>query len=147
MAFINKRLQNANLTILQADNTALIDPVTGVNYTRDKSFAVTNIIICNNSAVNASTFDMHFVPYGEPVSNGQGSSNTATRVINQLTLTAEETFSFDTEKIILAPGDSIVIFSAPHTDTFTEILDPNGPVYGDTFNLTDLSAFISYMEI
>ena len=147
MAIKSVRLQNTNLTLLQPPSTELTDPVTGTNYTQNKTYAVTNIIVCNNNAFNSATFDMHLVPFGDPVSNGQ-LGNTGTRVINQLTLVAEETFTFDTEKIILGPGDSIVFFASPSVETFTEVSGPpENPIYGDTLNLTDLTAFISYLEI
>ena len=45
------------------------------------------------------------------------------------------TFTLDTEKIILAPGDKITFFARPSASG------------GDSSNLTDLNATISYVEI
>jgi hypothetical protein len=72
-----------------------------------KTYAITNILVCNNGSTGTADFDMHFVPQGEPASNYD------TRVINNLTLPAGETFTFDNEKIVLDEGDSIRFFADP----------------------------------
>lgn len=90
-----------------------------------KTYAITNILVCNNSLTDDATFDLHFVKPGQPISNN------TTRVINNLTLPAGETFTFDSERIVLDEDDRIVFDAEP---------DIGG-------NLTNLSALISYMEL
>ena len=96
MAVKSVRLRNENLEIL-------VPPT-------EKTYAVTTITVCNNSSTESSSFDMHVVASGDPVSAGQHDPN-ATKVINNLTLAPEETFTLDTEKIVLGEGDKIVFFS------------------------------------
>lgn len=71
-----------------------------------KTHAITNILVCNVSSVNTGAFDLHFVPSG----NARGDAN---KVIHNLSLPPEETFTFDTERIILDAGDYIS-FIAPN---------------------------------
>lgn len=62
-------------------------------------YAVTNMMFCNVSAADV-TLDLWIVETG-------GSVGDSSRVINELLIPVGETFSFDTEKIILAPTDRI----------------------------------------
>jgi hypothetical protein len=88
--------------------------------------AVTNIMVCNTAVPDPTdpeqgktNFDLHFVKSGEPKGN-------VNKVINRLDLPAGETFTFDSEKIVLEAGDRVVIVSeAP----------------------TNLSATISWLEV
>jgi hypothetical protein len=50
---------------------------------------------------------MHFVPQSDPISNN------VTRVINNLELPAGETFTFDSERIVLEVGDRLVFQADP----------------------------------
>ena len=78
-----------------------------------KSYAITTIMICNKynpnvgseqDVLNATTsFDMYIVADGETVSPD------TSVVVRRLSIPAGETFTFDSEKIILGPGDNIVI--------------------------------------
>ena len=94
MAITNEHLKGNNYT------TVLEVPA-------GKTYAITNILVCNNGTGGTADFDMHFVPQGEPV------SNIVTRVINNLTLPAGETFTFDSEKVVLDAGDSLRFFADP----------------------------------
>jgi len=111
MAIVNAQLQATQQTLLLVPN--------------GKTYAITNILVCNNSLSSDATFDLHFVPPGDPV------DNSVTRIINNLTLPATETFTFDSERIILEAGDRIVFVAEP---------DIGG-------GLTNLSATVSYMEL
>lgn len=79
-----------------------------------KSYAITNILICNTYDPNASApenetceFDLHFVP-------ASGSySDTVTSVVRRLSLPAGETFTLDTEKVVLDAGDSVQVNGGP----------------------------------
>ena len=73
-------------------------------------YAVTTVLVCNTYNPNGtspenetSKFDMHLVPNGEAV------SNVKTTIVRQLSLPAGETFTFDSEKIVLDPGDKIIL--------------------------------------
>ncbi len=95
MAITNVQVSNINTDLL------LVPP--------SKRYAVTAIMICNTFPPNpldesqgSTTVDMHFIPAGQPKSD-------ANMVINTLELRAGETFSFDTEKIILDAGDRVTL--------------------------------------
>lgn len=90
----------------------------------NKSYAITNILVCNNGGA-AATFDLHFIPSGNPLDNN------ITRVINGLSVDAAETFTFDSEKVILSTGDKISFVASPDVGSGN----------------TNLSAMISYLEV
>lgn len=90
-----------------------------------KTYAVTNILVCNNDATDSASFDLHIIP------SGQTRSNAITRVINNLELPAAETFTFDSERIVLEAGDKITFVAEPDIGA----------------GLTDLSALVSYLEV
>jgi hypothetical protein len=121
---------NANIT---TGNTEVLDP-DGLNpgafsgaVPEGKSYAITNILVCNTSASAAATFTMHLVPRGENITGNK------TTVIKDLELPALETFTFDSERIVLEEGDKIIISGFP---------DDGG---GGTE--TTLAATISYLEV
>ena len=73
----------------------------------EKSFAITTILVCNTAiedgtGTNNTAFDMHVIP------NGQTKSDT-NLVINNVGVSAEDTFTFNVERIVLDEGDSIVL--------------------------------------
>lgn len=89
-------------------------------------YAITNIFVCNNESPNpiheeagTTNFDLHIVKRNLPKSN-------ANKIINSLSVPAGETFTFDSEKIIMESGDRIVIV-------------------GDS--PTNLSVTVSYLEV
>jgi hypothetical protein len=72
-----------------------------------KTFAVTGLLLCNTAAVdpaggNDSTFTIYAVANGE----APGNKNI---IVNSVTLPGAETFTLDTEKLILAAGDKVRI--------------------------------------
>jgi len=72
-------------------------------------YAITTILICNTASAdtggsNDTTFDLHFVPQGQSI----GAVN---QVCKEINVTGAETFTFDTEKMVLSEGDSIVAVS------------------------------------
>lgn len=94
----------------------------------NKSYVVTTMMIVNiatpdplDDTVGLTTLTMHIVNNG-----GVGSISNANIVINQLPITAGETFVMDTEKIVLEAGDSIILTGAAPAN---------------------LSATVSYVEI
>jgi hypothetical protein len=83
-----------------------------------EEWAITNIMVCNTydpDGVDAATatcaFDLHLVP-----SDGSY-SDTTTAVVRRLSLPAGETFTFDTEKIVLSGGDKLVINGSADTSS------------------------------
>jgi hypothetical protein len=116
MAIVNAQLKTTAVDVL--------DPVSSLGVPVGKSYAITNILVCNTGVADA-TFDMHLIP------NGSALDNKVTRVINNLTLPAAETFTFDSERIVLNEGDAIVFIASPDIGAF----------------LTDLAATVSYLEV
>lgn len=105
-----------SVLILSSDTNLLLVPV-------DKSYAVTTIFVNNysssTSSSNDSSFDMHVVK------NLQTKSN-ANKVINNMSMPAQETFVLNMERLVLGAGDRIVLTS-PDSDK--------------------LSATVSYLEV
>lgn len=98
-------------------------------------WAITSIMVCNTYPPNgatpeqhSATFDMHFLK------DGQSLSNQLTTVVRQLELPAGETFTFDSEKVVLDEGCKIAFVASPeNTD------------YGS--GLTDLAVSVSYLRV
>lgn len=90
----------------------------------DKSYAITTLMVCNTAnydsgGANDSSFDLFFVPSGQSI----GATN---QIVNNLNVAGADTFTFDTEKVILDAGDKIVLVcQAP----------------------ANLSATVSYLEV
>ena len=113
MAIVNQQLTTTQLDMITVPAS--------------KSYAITNILVCNNGAATAA-FDLHLIPQSSSLNNA------VTRVINNLTLPAGETFTFDSEKIVLETGDKIAFVAEP---------DLGGVDAG----LTNLAATVSYLEV
>ena len=111
MAIVNAQLTNTQLDVLTVPSA--------------KKYAITNIMVCNNSAADSANFDLHFLPSGVAL------NNSVTRIVNNLVLPAGETFTFDSERVILEVGDKISFVAEP------DIGSGN----------TNLAATISYMEV
>ena len=62
--------------------------------------AITCLIFCNTSADTDATVEVWLVP-------GAQAAGDTNMIINQVSVPAGETFSIDTERFILANGDSI----------------------------------------
>jgi hypothetical protein len=63
-------------------------------------YAVTTMFFCNTTGGDIVLQSVNLVPNG-------GSASVTNRVIHNLTVPAGDTFTFETEKIILGPGDSV----------------------------------------
>jgi hypothetical protein len=100
--------------LANGDNTLITVP-------GGKRYAILTIMVCNTSDAVDGDFTMYFVP-------DTGPTNTSTMVVNQMPMPAQETFTFDTEKLILEEGDKI-------------ILNSSGPTY------SILNATVSFMEV
>jgi hypothetical protein len=109
----------ANVLVTNIDTELLEVPV-------GKRYAITTILVCNTWTPNPgheqdglTSFDMHLVP------NGQAKGN-VNMVVRNLLLPAGETFTFDSEKIILEEGDRVILLGE---------------------SPTNLSATVSYLEV
>jgi hypothetical protein len=115
MAIVNERLKTTELNVLT------VPP--------GKSYAITNILVCNHDFTNGgldAQFDMHFV------AGGGGIVNSKTIVIKELVLPVGETFTFDSERIILEENDTLTFVAEPAVDGNAN---------------TDLSVTVSYLEV
>lgn len=90
----------------------------------ERSYAITTVLVCNYDDTASAAFDMHIIKSGQ----ARGNDN---MVVNRLELPAGETFTFDTEKIVLEEGDYISFFATPDADSGN----------------TNLTALISYLEV
>lgn len=129
MAVKSIQLENTYVDILDPTH-AQASPYDGA-VPEGKSYAITNLLVCNNGSSDVY-FDLHIVPFGVTLSNN------VTRVLNNLTLPGGETFTLDSEKIVLEAGDRLVLRADPDNGTGA------GPYGG---NKTDLSATVSYLEV
>lgn len=64
-----------------------------------REYAVTCVIFCNVSGSD-TTLTLHAIPQSSSLAN-------VNMIINALTIPAGETFTFDTEKMVLATGDTL----------------------------------------
>lgn len=62
--------------------------------------AVTTMIFCNVTTGTDATFNVYVVPYGS-------NAGDSTQILNAVVLPATETFSIDTERLILEDNDAI----------------------------------------
>lgn len=94
-------------------------PTNTTIYSSTGDTAIITLIFCNTSLYNPSTptadtteLSVYVVPQG----NAVGTSN---MIINALPIPAGETFTFDTEKMVLSQGDSIVAIASAANITAT----------------------------
>ena len=117
-------------SFIETTGTDLVTVPSGENW------AITTIIICNTFAIDPTddqagktSFDLHLLQDGATATD-------TNRVINGLELQAGETFTFDSEKIILSEGEKIYAIGTPQ-DTSP------GALLGNT----SMSVLVSYLEI
>ena len=106
----------------------------------DKTWAITNIIVCNTYSPNdadpenhTASFDLHIIKALSP-GNPDVPDNRVTCIVRELSLPAGETFTFDSERIVLEDSDKVVL-----------VAQEPGHDYGD--GTTDLAATVSYLEV
>lgn len=86
-----------------------VDPVTLLDVPAGKQYAILTVLVCNTAIpdplqpeANVTNFDMYLVPNGS-------SKGLSTIVLNTVELPAGETFTFDSEKVVLEAGDRLII--------------------------------------
>lgn len=109
-------IENAQLTTTQLDLLTVPD---------GKSYAITTVMVCNQSTSASATFDMHLCK------DGQAVSNIETLIVKELDLPQKETFTFDSEKIILEAGEKLSFVAEPDIGA----------------GATNLVATVSYLEV
>jgi hypothetical protein len=83
--------------LIQSGGTDIFDPeALGLP---EGEYAVTNIMFCNVSGADA-TLDLHVV-------ENNGTASDTNKVIYELLIPAKETFTFDTEKLVLNQTDFV----------------------------------------
>jgi hypothetical protein len=106
-----------SVLILSTDTEAL-------NVPSGKKYAITTLLVCNyastTNSLNDSTFDMHVLK-----GSGDVKSNT-NKVLNAVSMPAQDTFTWNVERLILEEGDRVILNSA---------------------DSDKLSATISYLEV
>jgi hypothetical protein len=107
----------SNAAIATTDTTILTVP-------SGKKYAITTLLVCNTgiddgTGVNDTVFDMHVIP------NGQTKTD-VNLVLNNLAVSAADTFTFNVERLILEENDRVVLVGQ---------------------SPTNLSATISYLEV
>lgn len=90
MAIVNEQLGTGDTTVITVPAST--------------TYAVLTILVCNTSDVDSSEFTMYFIPGG-----GSSTAGPGTMVVNSMPMAPAETFTFDTEKLILNEGDKIVM--------------------------------------
>lgn len=87
-------------------------PTNTTIYSSSGNTAITTLIFCNTNVYNpvsptANTVNLtlYMVPNGS-------SANSTNMIVNQLPIPAGETFTFDTEKVVMASGDSVIATSS-----------------------------------
>ena len=106
-----------SIIILETDTTLLSVPA-------GKKYAVTTILVSNystsTSSINDSSFDMHVIQ------GAGGIKSNTNKVLNNVEMPTQETFTIALERLILEEGDRIIMIS-PDSDK--------------------LNATISYLEV
>ena len=109
-------IENANLTTTQLDLLSV---------PANKEYAITTVMVCNKDTAATASFDMHLIKSGEALSNNK------TLIVKELSLPPGETFTFDSEKIVLGTGDKISFVAEPDAGSGN----------------TNLVATVSYLEV
>ena len=110
MAILNAAVQTTDTTILTVP--------------AGKKYAITTLLVCNvgiddGTGTNDSVFDMHVIPDGQTKADRN-------LVLNNLSVSAADTFTFNVERLILEENDRVVLVGQ---------------------SPTNLSATISYLEV
>lgn len=102
MAIQNDLVTTTGVDIFTCPGTAVTD---------EQEHAVTCIMFCNYSG-DDETITIHAVPSGASLTD-------TTKIIVDLSIPAGESFTFDTEKLVLATGDKIHAVTSTADDRVT----------------------------
>jgi hypothetical protein len=82
-----------------------LDTSDTVIFSSSGDFMIATMIFCNTTDTTSADLTLYLVPDGSTVGSG-------TMIVNQLTIPETETVFFDTERLVLADGDSLVAVSS-----------------------------------
>lgn len=92
-------------------STSLQDTATAISPNLSADVAITVMLFCNNNTPDPldntsgrEFIDVYVVPNG-------GSATNENRVMNQIPVDAGDTFTFDTVRLVLNPGDRVFALS------------------------------------
>lgn len=92
-------------------STLLQDSATAISPDLADNVAITVMLFCNNntpdpldSNAGKTLFDVYVVPQNGSISNEN-------RIMNQVPLDAGDTFTFDSVRLVLSPGDRVFALS------------------------------------
>jgi len=77
--------------------------------------AITTIMVCNTSSSTTANLTLYAVPSSGGAGTSIGTAANANMIVNALPIPPNETVSFDQEKLVLGPYDSIQAFSSVAT--------------------------------
>jgi len=97
MAISNAKVTFPGSAVFIAGGTLPNDP---------QEYALTSMIFCNDS-YNPVDVDVYVVPQGEAINASSPGITSKHKIVNNLTIPATETVTFDTEKLILRTGDQV----------------------------------------
>jgi hypothetical protein len=95
-------------------NTLLNNSLTAISPSLSSDIAVITMIFCNQNAVNPNNVTDGLQNIDVHVVQANQSSSNANKIINQLPISAGDTFSFSTDRVVLGVGDTIYALT---TDT------------------------------
>ena len=102
-------------------STLLTSSLTAISPLVTSEIAVTTLIFCNlntpdplDENFGLQNIDVHIVKSGEGIGN-------ANKIINQLPISAGDTFSFSTERVVLGIGDRIFAQTTDSSQTSVTI--------------------------
>src|SRR5210317_986282 len=96
MAIVNSGIATTDTTLLTVPS--------------GKKYALTTLLVCNTATddgtgSNDAQFDCHIVPSGQ-------SKLSTNLILNNLIVSAADTFTFATERLILEDGDRVILVGA-----------------------------------
>jgi hypothetical protein len=102
-------------------STLLQDSATAISPALSANVAITVMLFCNNntqdpldSSAGKQLLDVHVVPDSGSISNEN-------RIMNQIPIDAGDTFTFDTVRLVLSPGDRVYALST-NSDTISSTI-------------------------
>ena len=91
-----------SVLILSTDTEAL-------NVPSGKKYAITTLLVCNyatsSNSLNDTTFNMHVLKGSGDVKSNKN------KVLNTVSMPAQETFTWNVERLILEEGDRVILNS------------------------------------
>lgn len=82
-------------TLVTNTGVTITDPISA-----GQEIAITTLFFCNYSASDVVLTGLHLVKVSETVTD-------TNKILHNLSIPAGETFTFDTEKVVLEAGDSV----------------------------------------